>query len=633
MSECKEVRLSEKPAVLSRLMSSLLLLLLFFSLCASGFAQGADRARDIVIRVQELQQQLHACGSDMSCITPIQQQIEALAKQYSELYSELTSPSGQQPVSAATEECPPSDPCCRVEKAKQWARNTYGVEPSWVEARPAEIKMVWDFHEADENNDIRFVLTYEFTGCLLLVYDQQKKGVLEGFDLYGPSTSSVGSFHLDSISAQLAAVDRITQNRLTVHSGNPNDFVIHHSADMQQPKPEFQFKYTPSGGLDGRLGAYGPRPKDSLFPENLSWLGMNGASYRYSPLNPEQCISLKEIQQALEAGILVKQISLRDMSDMTVRSIRLWHLEEGAVTNTVSLKPLEPGIMALTPGDGFKSNRPDPKQPFAPLSKTYTLKNNGEKPITYSIEKKANWLNIDKTGGTLPPKGTAEIAVSINVPVAGKLPEDTYYDTILFTNATDGKGSTTRPAEVSLGEEQTWRVMVTGWLRDTIKWDGLVFTDENGKKSKILQAVKFNWDLTGEFVIKKDRGKWVYKDGKVTAAKLQPFEDFQPKGIYSCSVWLCKAGKVPIGLLVGKPIVGFVVGNRVQLRWWPFNPAACVSCQPKHPHLPQTPFEGFFESGEFIDQISSESYSLQNKTFPPVEKEGLYYTVTLKRIK
>jgi hypothetical protein len=348
---------------------------------------------------------------------------------------------------------------------------------------------------------------------------------------------------------------------------------------------------------------------------------MNGASYTYSPLNPEQCITLKEIQQALETGILVKQISLRDMSDMTVHSIRLWHLEEGTVTITVSLKPLEPGTMAVTPGDGFKSNRPDPKQPFAPLSKTYTLKNNGEKPINYSVEKKANWLSIDKTGGAIPPKETAQVSISVNVPVASKLPEDTYQDTVVFTNTTDGKGSTTRPAEVSLGEEQTWNVRVTGWLREA-KTGG-----------KIIKAVKFSWDLTGEFVIKKDRGKWVYKDGKVTAAKVIPTEDFQPKGMYSCSVWLCKVGNFPIALYVGKHLPGLVTGNTVQLRWWPINPKACLTCQPNNPNVPPMPYELQFESYQFIDQISSEGYPLQNKTFPPVTKDGLHYTVTLKRIK
>lgn len=633
MIESKRMRLSERSVVTGRPLISLLLFLSIFSFCAHAFAQDADRGHDILTQVQELQKRMQACGSDMSCITPIQQEIEALAKEYSALHSELTSPAAPQSASTSTEECPLSDPCCRVEQAKQWARNTNGLDPTWVEARPAQIKMVWDFHEADENNDIRFVLTYEFTGCLMLVYDQQKKGVLEGFDLHGPSTSSLGSYHLDSISAKLTAVNWITLRALPVNSANPSDFVIHHSADLHQPKPYLVFKYSATGGAEGRLGAYGPLPKDSLFPEDFGWRGMHFASYTYRQLKPEQCITLKEIQQAMETGNLVKQIQLRDMSEMSVQSARFWHMEEGTVTITVSLKPLEPGTMAVIPGDGFKSTRPDPKQPFSPLSKTYTLKNNGEKAINYETAKKANWINVDKTGGTIPPKGTAEVTVSINVPVASKLPEDTHKDTIVFTNATDGKGNTTRPAEVSLAEEQTWKATVTGWFKEALKWDGLVFTDANGKKSKIIKAVKFNWDLTGEFVIKKDRGKWVYKDGKVTTAKLTPIEDFQPKGIYSCSAWLCKAGKVPIGFLVGKPIVGFVTGNRVQLRWWPFNPAACVSCQPKHPQLPQTPFEGYFESGEFISQISSESYPLQNKTFPPVKKDGLYYTVTLKRIK
>jgi len=296
--------------------------------------------------------------------------------------------------------------------------------------------------------------------------------------------------------------------------------------------------------------------------------------------------------------------------------------------------PAKPGVLAVTPGDGFSSNRPDPKKPFAPLSKTYTLKNTSEQAINYSVDKKANWLNLDATTGSLPPGGSATVTVAVNVPVAGKLLEDTYKDTINFSNTTNGKGNTTRPADVTLGEEQTWRATVTGWYKDVIKWDGLVYTDEKGKKTKVIQAVKFNWNLTGEFVIKKDRGKWVYKDGKITAAKLIPATDFQPKHIYDCSIFDCQ-GEKKIASYVGDYLAGAIMpDNRVILRWWPFNPAACVSCKPKHPDLPKNLYEAHFDSGEFITQISLESYPLANKTSKPVQKQDvLYYTVTLKRLK
>lgn len=465
----------------------------------------------------------------------------------------------------------------------------------------------------------------------MLVYDQQKKGVLEDFDLYGPSTSSMGSCHLGSISAKLTAVQNIFLRTMPVNSGNPSDFEIKHSADMHVPKPDLVFGYDKIAGADGRLGAYGPIPRDSLFSEGWSWRGMHFASYTYSQLEPEQCITLEEIRQALKTGALVKQIQFRERNDIVPE---LWHLEEGKVTITGSLTPQEPGSMVVTPGDGFSSNRPDPKKPFAPLSKTYTLKNAGKEAINYNVAKKVNWLNLDGTSGSLPPGGSATVTVAVNVPVAGKLPEDTYKDTISFTNTTNGKGDTTRPADVTLGEEQTWRATVTGWYKDAMKWNGLVFTDEKGKKSKIIKAVKFNWNLTGEFVIRKEKGKWVYKVGKITAAKLTPAADFQPKHIYDCSTGDCP-GKAKIASYVGQYLAGTMMpDNRVILRWWPFNPAACVSCKPKHPDLPKTPYEAQFESGEFITQISLESYPLANKTSKPVQKQDLlYYTVTLKRLK
>lgn len=596
--------------------------------CISAHSAPNDkRIQEISQLMIELGKKAQACGQDMDCLKPIQQQLQALAKEY----SELKSPAGPQPASASSGECPPSEPCCRVERAKEWARTTNGVDPTWVEGKPVEIKAVWDFHEADKDNDIRFSVTYEFTGCLLLVYDQQKKGVLEDFDLYGPSTSSMGSCHLDSISAKLTAVQNIFLRTMPVNSGNPSDFEIDHSADMHVPKPDLVFGYDKIAGGDGRLGAYGPIPRDSLFPEGWSWPNMHFASYTYSQLEPEQCITLEEIRQALKTGTLVKQIQLRDKNDIIPQ---FWHLEEGKVTITVSLKPQEPGSLVVTPGDGFSSNRPDPKKPFAPLSKTYTLKNTGDQGINYSVAKKVNWLNLDGTSGSIPPKGSATVTVSVNVPVASKLLEDTYKDTVSFTNTTNGKGNTTRPAEVTLGEEQKWRVTVKGWERETMAWDGLTFTDESGKKTKFTKAVKFDWLLTGEFTIRKDRGKWVYKEGKVTVAKLTPAADFQPKHLYDCSIGDC-LGKAKFATYVGEHLVGTMTpSNRVLLRWWPRNPAACVSCKPKHPNLPKDLYEAQFESKEFISQISAQSYPLLNKTFAPVKhQDWLYYTVTLQRLK
>jgi hypothetical protein len=281
----------------------------------------------------------------------------------------------------------------------------------------------------------------------------------------------------------------------------------------------------------------------------------------------------------------------------------------------------QPGILAVGPKEGFTSSGQTGGQSFTPPSKTYTLRNVGKSAVDFEAANNHNWLALSASSGSLAPGQGTDLKVTVTE-AAKQLGEGEYKDTLSFTNTTSGKGNTTRAATLLVGaEEQTWRVMVTGWFR------------EARRKGKITQAVKFNWDLTGEFVIKKDRGKWVYKDGKVKAAKVIPVEDFQPKGMYTCSVWLCKAGKAPIGFYVGQPIVGFVTGNAVHLTWLPFNPEACVKCQPNQPNLPPMPYELNFQSYQFTDQISAESYPLQNKTFPPVKKEGLYYTVTLKRIK
>lgn len=592
---------------------------LFLVLWASAgiTADAQDQVAELTKKMEELQQKLQAAQGDPNRMMELAKEMQDLSAQMVELQAQMAGKS----AAGASSGISPSQG-----KAHPWLVAT----PHGYLARPVRVTVYNRMEEAAFGRIYTGILPEEGAEFIrtYLLFDYTAKA--EGALLYKEDYSD---FRMDapgdktsvSIQALTGYAQRQVQGQKLEHEGyalgaasivRPVHLSLFYPITDPKNVTNLHFASLEVQTSDERM----PTVSGSSFP-NLSFNLDLGQRFIVTPQLMEAFAEQGRIDKTFAWRTL--QPNGKDYVDNLVRI----QIEIGDAPEE------QPGVLAVKPKEGFTSSGKTGGQTFTPQSKTYTLRNVGKSPIDFKATNDHNWLALSATGGKLVPGQSMDLKVSLT-DAAKQLEEGEYKDTLTFTNTTSGKGNTTRAATLLVGaEEQTWRVMVTGWFREPLPWDGLVFVDANGQKTKIIKAVKFHWDLNGEFVIKKDRGKWVYKDGKVTAAKLKPIEDFQPKGIYSCSVWLCKVGKAPIGFYVGKPIVGSFTGNRVQLRWWPFNPAACVSCQPKHPNLPQMPYEAQFESGEFISQISAASYPLQNQTFPPVKKDGLYYTVTLKRIK
>ena len=112
------------------------------------------------------------------------------------------------------------------------------------------------------------------------------------------------------------------------------------------------------------------------------------------------------------------------------------------------------GISALrvTPSSAFESGG-QAGGPFTPESKTYTLTNEAEYDIDYSValESGVSWLTLSgPLTGTLASAATTDIAATINAN-ADLLPNGFYSDTIRFTNLTDGIGDTSRAVTLQVG--------------------------------------------------------------------------------------------------------------------------------------------------------------------------------------
>jgi hypothetical protein len=216
--------------------------------------------------------------------------------------------------------------------------------------------------------------------------------------------------------------------------------------------------------------------------------------------------------------------------------------------------------LVVTPEDGFESSGLNPDGVFVPDSKTYTLKNRGNNPLNYKITKTANWLNISNPTGTLAPGNKTKITLSINES-AKKLKEEEYIEEVKFINVTDGSGNTSREVILDVGEEQKWRLFFTGYEQRQYKipkWK----TPEN---KPIRFGGRFDYKLRVEFIVKKKKGMWRFKEGIITIA------DINYGTLYDPTFWGTKNEKSKyfnkITSMNGKNINGTVDGNKVRLFW------------------------------------------------------------------
>jgi PKD repeat protein len=119
------------------------------------------------------------------------------------------------------------------------------------------------------------------------------------------------------------------------------------------------------------------------------------------------------------------------------------NLSSGSLTSRVVRLTVFPlPTLVVTPPSGFDSAGPLGGS-FNPASQNYTLSNAGSNTLSWVVGKAANWLDLSATSGILAPGASTTVTVSINTN-ANSLAENSYSDTLTFTNTTNGIGTTTR---------------------------------------------------------------------------------------------------------------------------------------------------------------------------------------------
>ena len=91
--------------------------------------------------------------------------------------------------------------------------------------------------------------------------------------------------------------------------------------------------------------------------------------------------------------------------------------------------------------------------PFTPDSQVYTVTNQGDSALDFSVSVDVAWLSVSGGSGTLSPGATADVTVSLTATANG-LSNGGYTGTIDFVNTTDGDGDTQRLVNLSVGEPE-----------------------------------------------------------------------------------------------------------------------------------------------------------------------------------
>ncbi len=86
---------------------------------------------------------------------------------------------------------------------------------------------------------------------------------------------------------------------------------------------------------------------------------------------------------------------------------------------------------------------------YTPASKSYTLSNSGDDSLNWRAEKNVDWITLSVTDGTLDPGASFTVNVLVDDDADSLAPGD-HTGTIQFINTSNGAGSTSRQATISI---------------------------------------------------------------------------------------------------------------------------------------------------------------------------------------
>lgn len=485
-------------------------------------AWGQGPSAELLQRMQEVSQRAQQCGGNAACLSAVQREFEELNRQFAQSQgAQGSSPftPEQQAREAALQKkveqaiaTRASDPCYDVYFQKEYARQAHGSDLPWLTCTPLEVRVRWELREQDGMQGYRadFTVDESYPANLQILRDQHDRSRIQSYVMRGPAPQNRAPAQARMVkgSAMLTGV-----RYFGIFASRPYE-EKKFSASTSDFKVESGY-----GALDFDYGLdYGPDRK--VISHRLTLNGPQvtvkikrrdaelGEEF-HTPsamLDGDAGFSIKEIEEGLKTGRLEKTFSL---------NFEILKMQQSGRAVVTVLFDREPGRLAVTPDQGFESSGPDQAGNYQPSSKRYRVKNAGDTPLSWTAKAEAAWLDALRASGRLDPGESAQLEVRIN-DKARALDEGTHRTQIRFRNVTDGRGDTARPVTLEKGEEERWRLHITGYEADEFKIH--VIKDNQWAKSQV--GIRYNYKLWVDFTIRKRKGKWEYKEGKITVAEV-----------------------------------------------------------------------------------------------------------------
>jgi hypothetical protein len=573
-------------------LASLLRRLLVIFLCTwSVLGQCQQPDPELLQRMQELSQRAQSCGPDPACLQAVQDELLQLNEQLmgSQPAQETPPPQDIQrhgAIETAAREAlrgRADDPCYVVYYQKELAQRMRGSDLPWLGCIPALITVRWHLNEGESLQKYQAEYTVEerYPAYLEIEHDQDHRDTLVGYRLVGPAPQgrAKASARVVEGNATLTGVryhgifSPTPTEQKSFGTGNVADF----RADPDTAGIEFQY--------------YAPPPADTVITHTLRLAGSDtavnihrenadlGADFHDPQIRVDgaSAFSVAEIREGLRTGTLTKTFPV---------NVSLYSLNQTGEAEVTIAFDREPGRLAVSPSTRFVSSGPDRQDRFVPASTEYTLRNSGGVVLQWSASSKADWLGLSSSSGVLAPGQQQRLIAAVNSK-ARNLDEGTHKTQIAFVNQTDGRGSTVRDVVLHVGETQVWQVRLTGryeFSRRNVR-DIYEPGASTPKRINDIKTVSFDYQLAGEFTLKKQKGKWVYSGGTVTASALK--HDYQqiPKNLWQVLGIRCERCD-DVVKLKGQSLPGLVSGNDVFLYWPVVRPALevdavmALKCQP-----------------------------------------------------
>jgi subtilisin-like proprotein convertase family protein len=162
----------------------------------------------------------------------------------------------------------------------------------------------------------------------------------------------------------------------------------------------------------------------------------------YDPENPQ-----REVSPAWQAAMVLFAPYFEDDPGTVRRYFEMYNL-----MGDPSLWIPEPGggaDLRVTPGGGLMTEGMA-GGPFDPDNQVYTLRNNTDAPLDYSVSTTATWIDITNGTGTIPVDGEVYVTVALGAE-AYTFGNGHYEAVVDFINLTTGDGNATRPVVLDVG--------------------------------------------------------------------------------------------------------------------------------------------------------------------------------------